>query len=254
MPATICELCSSLMDYWYRFKQMCKEADSTLRLVPTTKVWPDALDLPQFSADSPLQLVQQTEEGIEDIFSGSEMFTIQSKQSSSSSEETTTTIKEEEIVVVDDPIHVLNNLLVHPEEEEEEEMESIIVDQEEEEVDIPIVVTATKAKRAPKTNPKKPETAPVKVLNRMVSTTQEKAAEPALKRSRNGNVEILMDVQPDLVETDIFSCAHCDRTFPLKQLLEIHEKVHTRDRESACELCPKKFFTKYDLAKVSVTV
>lgn len=153
MPATICELCSSLMDYWYRFKQMCKEADSTLRLVPTTKVWPDALDLPQFSADSPLQLVQQTEEGIEDIFSGSEMFTIQSKQSSSSSEETTT-IKEEEIVVVDEPIHVLNNLLVDPEEqEEEEEMESIIVDQEEEEVDIPIVVTATKAKKSAKNKP-----------------------------------------------------------------------------------------------------
>lgn len=51
------------------------------------------------------------------------------------------------------------------------------------------------------------------------------------------------------VPTDVFPCQHCERSFPLKQLLDIHMKNHDRERTFVCNSCGRKFFTKYDLGK-----
>lgn len=51
------------------------------------------------------------------------------------------------------------------------------------------------------------------------------------------------------VRTDIFPCPHCERSFPLKQLLDLHVKIHNRERSYSCKQCDRKFFTKYDLGK-----
>ena len=36
------------MDYCYRFKQMCKKAETTLKQIPLTGVWPKKLELPVY--------------------------------------------------------------------------------------------------------------------------------------------------------------------------------------------------------------
>ncbi|XP_060526327.1 transcriptional repressor CTCF-like [Cylas formicarius] len=51
------------------------------------------------------------------------------------------------------------------------------------------------------------------------------------------------------VATECFACNHCDRTFPLKQLLELHVTNHERERHFNCSTCDKSFFSKYDLNK-----
>lgn len=51
------------------------------------------------------------------------------------------------------------------------------------------------------------------------------------------------------VETSIFSCEYCEKTFPLKQLLDLHVTQHNRERNFTCDICKCKFYTKYDLQK-----
>lgn len=54
MPSTICYPCRLLMDFCYRFKQMCKKADTLLKQYPLTGTWPDRLEHPKF----PVKLIQ----------------------------------------------------------------------------------------------------------------------------------------------------------------------------------------------------
>ncbi|XP_017781219.1 PREDICTED: zinc finger protein 568-like [Nicrophorus vespilloides] len=56
-----------------------------------------------------------------------------------------------------------------------------------------------------------------------------------------------------VVETAVFPCSECERSFPLQQLLELHMKNHGRERCFQCDECERKFFTKYDLAKHKAT-
>jgi ribosomal protein S17E len=55
------------------------------------------------------------------------------------------------------------------------------------------------------------------------------------------------------VKTDCYPCPHCERSFPLKQLLDLHKANHTRERNYNCDECSKAFFTKYDLSKHMLT-
>lgn len=48
---------------------------------------------------------------------------------------------------------------------------------------------------------------------------------------------------------ECYPCDQCDRTFPLRQLLDMHVERHGRDRVAECDICHKRFFTKYDLTK-----
>lgn len=54
MPETICDACHSLMEFCYRFKQMCKKADTLLKQYPLTGLWPEKLQHPKF----PVKLFQ----------------------------------------------------------------------------------------------------------------------------------------------------------------------------------------------------
>lgn len=45
------------------------------------------------------------------------------------------------------------------------------------------------------------------------------------------------------IETDIFPCDQCERTFPLKQLLDLHVQSHSREKAFSCSTCGNEFFT-----------
>lgn len=47
------------------------------------------------------------------------------------------------------------------------------------------------------------------------------------------------DTPVEVVETHVFACTMCERSYPLSQLLEIHMKNHVRERNHPCELCNK---------------
>lgn len=51
------------------------------------------------------------------------------------------------------------------------------------------------------------------------------------------------------VETHVYPCDQCARSFPLRQLLDLHMANHVRDRKFQCDSCDKAFFSKYDLGK-----
>lgn len=48
MPQTICETCCSILDFTYRFKQMCKKAETRLKQFQSSGIWPSKLELPIF--------------------------------------------------------------------------------------------------------------------------------------------------------------------------------------------------------------
>lgn len=48
MPRTICDPCRLIMDYSYRFKQMCKKSETLLKQYPLTGVWSTKLPLPGY--------------------------------------------------------------------------------------------------------------------------------------------------------------------------------------------------------------
>jgi hypothetical protein len=62
-----------------------------------------------------------------------------------------------------------------------------------------------------------------------------------------------MKVAPLVVDSNVYPCTTCERSFPLKQLLDIHMQNHVRERNFDCKWCDKKFFSKYDLAKHTMT-
>lgn len=99
-----------------------------------------------------------------------------------------------------------------------------------------------------------------KILNKNASSNyvEPKLCEPIIRTDDQGNVEIVTVIieneqdplkVADPVETNVFPCPYCDRSFPLKQLLDIHVTNHTRERKFACDICQKLFFSKYDLSK-----
>lgn len=99
-----------------------------------------------------------------------------------------------------------------------------------------------------------------KILNKNASQNyvEPKLCEPIIRTDEQGNVEIVTVIieneqdplkVADPVETNVFPCPYCERSFPLKQLLDIHVTNHTRERKFACVICQKLFFSKYDLSK-----
>lgn len=103
---------------------------------------------------------------------------------------------------------------------------------------------------------------PIKILNRRSTKSIEPVLRtPIVKQGEDGKIEIISEVMETEeikynpikdavpVETNVFPCNHCERSFPLRQLLDIHVANHVRDRKFHCENCQKGFFSKYDLGK-----
>lgn len=102
----------------------------------------------------------------------------------------------------------------------------------------------------------------IKILNKRSTI---KTIEPVIRCSQivktdeDGKIEIVSemvetdDMETDpmnvSVETNVFPCNYCERSFPLRQLLDIHVANHVRDRKFHCKVCSKGFFSKYDLGK-----
>lgn len=104
---------------------------------------------------------------------------------------------------------------------------------------------------------------PIKILNKQASakSIEPILREPVLTTNDNGTIEVLSEVIDTIddtidpiknavpVETNVFPCNYCERSFPLRQLLDIHVANHVRDRKFQCSSCQKGFFSKYDLGK-----
>lgn len=116
-----------------------------------------------------------------------------------------------------------------------------------------------------KTPPKILNKNTVKILNKQAPGKSDEPIlrPPILQKNQDGNIEIISEIlQTDETEvindpiksarpvkTNVFPCDYCERSFPLRQLLDIHAANHVRDRKFACEVCKKGFFSKYDLGK-----
>ncbi|KAL5287740.1 hypothetical protein ACFFRR_008554 [Megaselia abdita] len=239
MPPYICNPCRLTFEHCYRFKQMCKKADTALRQFPLTGKWPSKLDRP----DIPSELLPPPPQ---QIYHSS-------------------------------PI-ILNSLPI-----EEEDMDfkpnTIIFNEEEEDMKPQIISIVNKptvkfmAKRELITNPQKKRLLnkeSVKILNKEAGKNHYQEpimTTPVVHTNMDGNIEIVSKIlesdektaEPDPVktaipiQTNVFPCSQCERSFPLKQLLDMHMHRHLRERNFDCEQCDKAFFSKYDLGKHMMT-
>lgn len=213
MPSTICDACRLTMEYCYGVKQMCKKADTNLRQFPLTGKWPEPLQPPKQP-----DLVKKAEEPKKQV--------------------------------------ILNSIPVV----KIEEPESLATTSKQSNPVSQIKTTT----RTP-VKPKILNRDSVKILNKNVNLTPEPVlSSPIITRNESGQVEIVTEIldnsttrveEPDPVltaepvETNVFPCPNCERSFPLRQLLDIHMVNHSRQRSFACEACDKRFFSKYDLGK-----
>lgn len=109
----------------------------------------------------------------------------------------------------------------------------------------------------------------VKILNKQAPSSKRHEAiirQPILQTNEDGTIEIVSEIvaptetsndkdplrNANPVPTNVFPCEFCERSFPLRQLLDIHAVNHVRDRNFTCEVCQKGFFSKYDLNKHSL--
>uniref|UniRef100_A0A1A9W9L4 Protein krueppel n=1 Tax=Glossina brevipalpis TaxID=37001 RepID=A0A1A9W9L4_9MUSC len=130
---------------------------------------------------------------------------------------------------------------------------------------LPVVVVDTTNTNV---KPKLLNKSSVRILNKEAAKELEpRLSLPKVKQDEDGNVEIVaeilnadepyeneadpMDAAP--VQVNVFPCSFCERSFPLRQLRDIHIKNHSRERNYLCIECNKSFFTKYDLQKHVLT-
>uniref|UniRef100_A0A1Q3F111 C2h2-type zn-finger protein n=1 Tax=Culex tarsalis TaxID=7177 RepID=A0A1Q3F111_CULTA len=307
MPATICDNCRALMDHSYRFKQICKKADTLLKTYPLTGVWPERLQVP-------VNLFKSTQPATIPVKDPPKLPVKQlpmkeaPAQRKPAARPKPTPLKQT-VTIIPDKSRYNEEIEPYDEEEEEEEEEQ---EQEQQPVDQdpladvkPKIVTLsiedlrnikqgkpinktqliqkppapTKKNKVqilhsevivPSVGRSKAELVkrPVKVINgslpQPVLLNSLKAAKQVTEHflhTSEGTLEIVteemlerdpMKIAPP-VETNVFPCNECERSFPLRQLLEIHMQNHNRSRNFPCENCDKRFFSKYDLAKHNLT-
>ncbi|XP_065370314.1 zinc finger protein pita [Calliphora vicina] len=128
---------------------------------------------------------------------------------------------------------------------------------------LPVVVVDSGNKT---TKPKLLNKSSVRILNKdAIRENEPRLSLPKIKKDVDGKMEIVAEIlnvddtyedEPDpnnasVIETNVYPCPHCERTFPLLQLRELHLKNHSRDRKFQCDYCDKSFFSKYDLQRHS---
>lgn len=287
MPTTICSSCRLLMDYCYRFKQNCKTSDTKLKQYPLTGVWPDALETLKIPNEM-LWLPKDDKPNRSPIKSTSPQqsskLTPPIKQTVKRE-----IIRGADQPISKNVHNIINmepKILRVKDDSGETVYE--ISETGEPQVKRPKLSDLVKGKsKVPNNNYPLPESAkrvvkqeePVtkqlkkllnntpKILNNSVAKMkkhQQYLSEPIIKTDEMGNVEIFTELiekndddgQSDdpmkfapPVETNVFPCNQCERTFPLKQLLELHMANHNRERSFQCGICSKSFYSKYDLGK-----
>uniref|UniRef100_A0A182P9Q2 C2H2-type domain-containing protein n=1 Tax=Anopheles epiroticus TaxID=199890 RepID=A0A182P9Q2_9DIPT len=89
------------------------------------------------------------------------------------------------------------------------------------------------------------------ILNQLVQSTVPEVKEEFVSTG-DGTVEMVVSYVPDpnpQSNDNVFPCIECAKTYPLKQLLDIHQLSHRRERKHVCDHCEKRFYSKYDLSK-----
>ncbi|XP_053666975.1 uncharacterized protein LOC128716079 [Anopheles marshallii] len=277
MPGLICEHCRMLMNYCYQFKQMCNNADTQLKTFLSTGLWPKQLSLPKELATLLVNLKQQSPHRST------------KSQGSCAVLESVENSKEKTVNIVKlSPADLKNIKLGQKINLENLGLSTISgktgtvlsVDNEDNEpVHVPLLTSTPIIKRkgselirlseASKTDEqeKKQRTMPQTVqtskvyngpviLNNLVNSVVPKVEEEFVSTGE-GTVEMIMTYESEQDQitnkSDVFPCTECQKTYPLKQLLDIHLLSHKRERNFPCDQCEKRFFSKYDLAKHTAT-
>ncbi|XP_050076815.1 uncharacterized protein LOC126563976 [Anopheles maculipalpis] len=280
MPGMICENCRTLMNYCYQFKQMCNNADTQLKTFLSTGIWPKPLLLPKELAtllpnlkQSPLRTTKSP---------GSGPAQSRSTESLVEKEKKINIIKlspnDLKNIKLGQKINFDNLgipkmagktgtvLSVGSEENNNSArkplMTSTPLPKRAKEVDVITMANseAPKGSQEEKKQRMKKETmvqenkvinGPI-ILNKLANAVVPKVEEEFISTG-DGTVEMIMSYEmvepPATNKTDVFPCPECQKTYPLKQLLDIHLLSHKRERNHPCEECDKRFFSKYDLAK-----
>ncbi|KAH8254762.1 hypothetical protein KR032_012024, partial [Drosophila birchii] len=268
MPTYICLDCRLLFEHCYRFKQMCKRAETLLRQYPLTGSWPAPLEKPRapmivnqtappkklstLPASAPevkpkilLNTLANSNKAIIENVQVLETSVLNKNASSGSpssgrkAQAYELKVENNQDLTMDDVHSMLEDMANELQEEED-----------------------IKVKSSPK--PKLLNKSSIRILNKGPSAPIEpRIATPQVQRDESGNVAIVTEIlepgkimTPDemiknaeKVPTNVFPCPDCDRSFPLQQLLEIHMVNHTRERSFQCPDCERSFFSKYDLQK-----
>ncbi|XP_055918907.1 uncharacterized protein LOC129950959 [Eupeodes corollae] len=256
MPGYVCSECRLIFDYCYRFKQMCKKADTCLRHYPLTGSWSPALDHPRIPRE--LLLQQKT---VQKNLNALQVTKI-SEASENVEEISLDEVKDQSILILD------KNQSSIPKKSHQIEVEIEEPDEDDDGNYTPKKVPVPVEKAARKTPV-------IKILNksaiRILNKEAQKVIEPImskpmLQRDDDGNLAIVTQIleqdtpesrepapKAAVLETNVFPCPHCERSFPLRQLLDIHLVNHNRERSFFCDYCDKSFFSKYDLQKHNLT-
>lgn len=255
MPNTVCDACRLIMDYCYRFKQMCKKADTALKQYPLTGIWPAKHELPLFPTEtisgvrnhytySPKHLDSNI---IDDqtIFKQAKSpippkltpVILNKRKADGTPSSITVPLK----IKKENGSHVLNLIASHDDDDKQP--------------------SPAKLKSVPMPPQPKLLNRSVKILNKQAPRKEPKITFQNVSTDYGDDnmvTEIVFadpfdtsndPTNAEPVETDVFPCNQCARSFPLRQLLDLHMANHTRDRKFQCETCEKAFFSKYDLGK-----
>lgn len=285
MPTTVCSSCRLLMDYCYRFKQNCKTSDTKLKQYPLTGVWPEPLETLKIPNEmlwpskenrpkrSPVkspssQQPNKSTPPTKQIVKREVTNVVVAAEQPRAKQVHNIINKEPKILrVKDDSGEIVYEISETGEPQVKRQKLSDSIKQKiSNHYQVPDASTlVVKQEELPLKQQKKQLNTP-KILNNSMAKMkkqQQYLSEPIIKTDAMGNVEIFTELieknddegQDDpmkfapAVETNVFPCNQCERTFPLKQLLELHMTNHNRERSFQCGVCSKSFYSKYDLGK-----
>ena len=265
MPSTICDACRLVMDYCYRFKQMCKKADTALKQYTLTGVWPSSYESPKYPEELSAKVclihnnlvLANAHTSLSLSLLGEQTQPLSAKKSPQTINLLNKRKQVNASATPSPPKKVIKLLKV-----ERLSPDKMMLDMEAHEPPLsPTMPPSPPMQMISQPTPKILNKSTVKILNKQApgSEIEPILKKPVIKTNKSGNVEIVSEILQNSetdplknahpVETNVFPCPCCERSFPLKQLLDIHQLNHDRDRKFLCEVCNKGFFSKYDLGK-----
>lgn len=281
MPSCICLDCRLLFEHCYRFKQMCKNAETLLRQFPLTGKWPEPLEKPRAPVVTKAntgrqEAVEKQPKKLLNSMAKTPNVHIENVQVLEKSPLPKKLLNVSAGSTAEPPIPARGSPAKRPnpqayqlkvennQELSMDDVQNLIADIEFDGdiIDINTSSTVTPSPGKPKVLNK----SSMRLLNKGSSATVEpRLATPQIKHYEDGNVALVTEIldpnaldaasdpikNAEPVATNVFPCPDCERSFPLKQLLDIHRVNHTRERSFQCNLCDKSFFSKYDLQKHS---